>query len=227
MIAHAVTDGHEKELSDMKHDHALDTALRNGEKLSAILRALPGAFSATEIKVGELKDAFSGRTYGILLLVLALPNLIPIPAPGLSAVLGAPLVLFTFQLMLGMKTPWFPDFIARRRVKRADMTQVCARIVPTIERLELISTPRLQFLVRPPADRGIACVCLVLSLMIMMPIPFGNALPALAICLFALGLLQSDGLFVLLGIIATLAGATTILLFFDAILRVAGNFFGI
>lgn len=211
----------------MKHRQTPDTALRDGEKLSSILRAVPDAFSTPEITIGEFKKAFSGRTYGILLLVLALPNLLPIPAPGLSAVLGAPLVLFTFQLMLGVQTPWFPDFIARRTMKRDDVKRVCARIAPFVKRLELIFKPRLQFLVRPPADQIIACVCLVLSLMIMMPIPFGNALPALAICLFAVGILQRDGVFVLLGIITTLAGATTILLFLDALLMMTEKFFGV
>lgn len=200
----------------MKQDK-IDASFQHGEKLSNILRAVPDVFSTPEITIGELKKAFSGRTYGILLLVLALPNLIPVPAPGLSAVLGAPLVLFTFQLILGVQTPWFPNFIARRTMKRNDVKRVCARIAPYIQRLELVFTPRLQFLVHPPADRIIACVCLILSLMIMMPIPFGNALPALAICLFALGILQSDGVFVLLGIVTTLTGATTILLFFDAL----------
>jgi hypothetical protein len=141
-------------------------------------------------------------------------------------VLGAPLVLFTFQLMLGMQTPWFPKFIARRPIKRRDIKHVCARIVPYIKKLELISRPRLRFLVHAPAGRLIAFVCLVLSLMIMMPVPLGNALPALAICLFALGLLQDDGVFVLLGIVTTLMGATTILLFLDALRALTEKFLG-
>ncbi len=211
----------------MKHRQIANTALRKGEKLSSILRAVPDVFSTPEITIGELKKAFSGRTYGVLLLVLALPNLIPIPAPGLSAALGAPLVLFTFQLMLGMQAPWFPKFIARRTMRRGDVKRVCDRIAPYIERLELLFTPRLQFLVRPPADRFIACICLVLSLMIMMPIPFGNALPALSICLFALGILQRDGMFVLVGIITTLAGATTMILFLDALLAMTEKFLGV
>jgi len=210
----------------MKHRQISEPALRNGEKISSILRAVPDAFSIPEITIGELKKAFSGRTYGVLLLVLALPNLLPIPAPGLSAILGAPLVLFTFQLMLGMQTPWFPNFIAKRRMKRDDVKRVCSRIAPYIEKLEFIFTPRLEFLVRPPAERFIALICVVLSLMIAMPVPFGNAMPALAICLFAVGILQSDGLFIIFGTILTLASATTIFFFLDVLLLTIEKIFG-
>lgn len=211
----------------MKHRRPKPKDHPNGRKISDILKALPDHFSTASITIGELKDALSGRAYGILLLILALPNLIPLPAPGLSAALGAPLVLFTFQLMLGMKNPWFPHFIARRRIKRDDLRRVCTRIVPYMKKLELIFTPRLKFLVKPPADRFIALACVVLSLMILMPIPFGNALPALAICFFALGILQSDGLFVVLGTVTTLAGATAISLFFSALFLSISEFFGV
>lgn len=198
--------------------HQARRPLRKGKKLSGMLKAVSDAFSTPEITIGELKETFSGRTYGVLLLILALPNLLPIPAPGLSAVLGAPLILVTFQLMLGMKTPWFPRFIAKRRIKRESIKRVCTRMARYMEKLEFIFKPRLEFLTHAPAERFIALICVVLSLMIAMPVPFGNALPALAICLFAMGILQRDGLFILFGLIATLASATAIYMFLDVLL---------
>lgn len=178
--------------------------------ISEMLRALPDRFSTPSVTVAQLKDELSGRSYGIFLLVLSVPNLVPIPAPGLSAVLGLPLVLFTFQLMLGLKTPWFPGFIARRRVKCESLKRVCNRISPYLKKLEYINKPRLKFLMHPPLDRVIALFCLLLSLLIMLPVPFGNALPALAICLFALGILQRDGLFVIFGFVVACVAVTVI-----------------
>ncbi len=201
----------------MKKKHREHKDILNGRKISDVLKTLPDHFSAPVVTIGELRDALSGKAYGILLLVLALPNLIPIPAPGLSAVLGAPLILVTFQLMLGLKTPWLPKFIAGRRIKRSALSRSCNRIIPYLEKLEFIIGPRLTFLVSYPADRFIALVCVILSLMIMLPVPFGNALPALAICLFALGILQCDGLFIIFGIIITLLGAAVILAFLGAL----------
>lgn len=199
----------------------------NGRTISDILRTLPDNFTRSDISIGELRDALSGRAYGILLLVLAFPNLIPIPAPGLSAVLGAPLTMVTFQLMLGLKTPRLPKFIARRKIKREHLQRICTRIIPYIEKLELIIKPRLKFLVQPPFDKLIALICVVLSLMIMLPIPLANALPALAICLFAIGILQRDGLFVIFGVIATLIATAVIFTLSGAIFLSVAKLFGI
>jgi hypothetical protein len=192
----------------MKHAHAKDS--HNGREISEILRTLPDHLTRVDTSIGELKEALSGRAYGILLLVLALPNLIPIPAPGLSLLLGTPLLWITFQLMFGLQTPWFPNFIAKRTMKTAYIHAVCRRIVPSMQKIERVISPRLMFLTAPPVDRLVALICAILSLMIMMPIPFGNAFPALAICFFAIGILQRDGVFIILGLTITIISTAVI-----------------
>ena len=197
----------------MKHERTTHKDSPNVNKISDILTSLPNHFTNTKITIGEIKEALSERAYGILLLVLALPNLIPIPAPGLSTLLGVPLLLVTFQLMLGLKTPWLPNFIAKRSIKRDHLHAVCRRVTPWMQRLESVMMPRLMFFTAVPMNRLIALICVVLSLMIMMPIPFGNAFPALAICLFAVGIFQRDGLFIIAGLIITWISATVITTF--------------
>lgn len=208
-------------------NHAPHKDVLNGRKISDILRELPDQFSTPDITVGELRDALSGRAYGILLLVLTLPTLIPIPTPGLSAILGAPLTLITFQLMLGLETPWLPKFIARRRINRNHLRRVCTWVIPYLEKLERIIRPRLNFLVRPPSNYFIALLCAILSLMIMLPIPFSNVVPALAIFLFAIGILQRDGLFVIFGMIVTLISAAVIIAFSNALFLSIIQFMGL
>lgn len=190
----------------------------NGNKISEILAALPSRFLEPTVTIAALSDALSGRAYGMLMLVLALPNLIPIPAPGLSAIVGVPLALVTLQMMLGQPSPWFPNVIGKRTIKTEQLRRVCTRVVPVIEKLEVITSPRLKFLTKPPTDRFVALICALLSLMIMMPIPFGNALPALAVCLFAIGILQRDGLLVLAGLLLTLLGTAAISAFIGQLL---------
>ena len=196
--------------------HALDPL--NGNAISEVLAALPDHFSTSTVTIAALSDALSHRAYGMLMLVLALPNLIPIPAPGLSAIVGAPLLLVTLQMLLGLKSPWFPSFIGKRKLKTEQLRHVCRRVVPVMKRLERITSPRLKILAKPPFDRTIALICVVLSLMIMMPIPFGNALPALAIVCFAIGILQRDGLFILAGLLITLLGTAAISAFISEML---------
>jgi len=43
-------------------------------------------------------------------------------------------------------------------------------------------------------------VCLLLAVVLVLPVPLGNMLPALAISLLALGILERDGLWILAGL---------------------------
>ena len=211
----------------MKHKQPHTAEGLNGRKISDILKTLPENFTTETISIADLKEALSIRAYGVFLLVLALPNLIPIPAPGLSLILGAPLFLVTFQLMLGLKSPWLPNFISKRSIKTTQLQKVRDYIIPYMEKLEIIIEPRLIYLTTHLTNRFIALICVVLSLMIMMPIPIGNALPALAICLFAVGILQRDGLFVIFGGVITLLSATLILAFLNGLISSVSNLFGL
>ena len=173
----------------------------NGRRISDILEELADEFKTPDITIGELKEALPGRVFGIFLIILALPNLVPIPAPGLSALLGAPLLLLTFQMMLGKKNPWLPQFLTLRSFKTEQLRSIFKKIMPTVKKWERVTTPRLLWLFYSPADRIISFFCVILSVLIMLPIPFGNALPALAICFFAIAFLQRDGFFIILGLI--------------------------
>jgi hypothetical protein len=128
--------------------------------------------------------------------------------------------------MLGLEAPWLPKFISARRIKRDHLRRVCTWVIPYLEKLERIISPRLGLLVKPPANRFIALLCVILSLMILLPIPFSNGLPSLAIFLFAIGILQRDGLFVIFGMIVALISATAILAFSSALFLSITKFIG-
>ena len=62
----------------------------------------------------------------------------------------------------------------------------------------------MSLLVGHGAERVLGALCLVLAVVLVLPIPLGNILPALAICLIALGVLERDGLWVVIGILVAL-----------------------
>jgi hypothetical protein len=102
------------------------------------------------------------------------------------------------QLMLG-QSPWLPRIIADRSMTRSDFASIVTRISPWLARGELMLRPRLSFLIYPPAEYVIGLLCLILAIILTLPVPLGNILPAIAICLFSCGILERDGVFVLLG----------------------------
>lgn len=179
-----------------------------GPPLSEILTQIANDESRARISVGDLAAALRDRAIGALILVFALPNTIPMP-PGVSSLLGAPLLFLTAQLASG-SNPWLPKFIARRSMDRKHFAAAVLHLVPWLARAERLLRPRLQILARPPFEYLVGAICLLLSIVLFLPIPMGNMPPAVAICLFALAILERDGLWVLGGLCATIASVAIV-----------------
>lgn len=177
-----------------------------GRRISSILEALPKAVPGDRISFGDLVDAFDGRAFGPLIVLFAAPNILPVALPGISAILGVPLILLTSQLMIGRPRPWLPGFVRRRSLGRRDFERFVGKVVPRLRRIETWIKPRFPLLSGSVARRLIGAGGLVLALIICLPVPLGNAVPALALVLMAVGLLGRDGLAVLAGVCVGLAG---------------------
>src|SRR5260221_5128272 len=174
-----------------------------GPSLSEILIQIAQDETRRRISVRDLLVALRARAIGALIFVFALPNIIPLP-PGASSILGAPLLFLTAQLALGLK-PWLPSVIADRSMDRMHFAAAVRRIAPWLARAERLLRPRVETLARPPFEYLIGAICLLLSIILFLPIPMGNMPPAIAICLFALAILERDGIWVLAGLCATMA----------------------
>jgi hypothetical protein len=168
------------------------------KKLSTMLEEIGADTSRDRISVADLISAMDARAFGALLLIFAFPNALPAP-PGTSGILGLPLLYLAAQMMLARK-PWLPKLIAARSMARTDFVGLVDRINPWLTWADRFMAPRLQFLVSPQAQRVLGAFMLVLSIVLVLPIPLGNMLPAFAICMIALGVLERDGLWILIGI---------------------------
>ncbi len=167
------------------------------DRVAAALLALADDPRVDRVAVSELLATMGDRAPAALVLLFALPNVLPMP-PGTSAVLGAPLLFLTVQLALGSK-PWLPRAIARRSFARAHLAAAMRRVASWL--LDSDRTrPRLAWLAAPLSVRLVGALCSVLALVVLLPIPFGNMPPALAISLCAYGILRCDGRWILAGV---------------------------
>ncbi|PPE69688.1 exopolysaccharide biosynthesis protein [Caldimonas thermodepolymerans] len=180
----------------------------NGRPLSGVLLDIAGDPSRERISVGDLLAALSDRALAALIFLFSFPNALPMP-PGTSAILGAPLLFLTAQLALGLK-PWLPQFIARRSIARADFARMVQHMVPWLRRAEKLLKPRLSVLARPPFEHLVGVIGLVLAVILVLPIPLGNMLPAFALAVLSLGILERDGLWVIAGTVLAIAGVVLV-----------------
>jgi hypothetical protein len=69
-----------------------------------------------------------------------------------------------------------------------------------------VSSPRLLVITAPAARPGIALIGIVLGIAMLIPIPFTNMLPSIALAMVCVGQLNRDGLVVLGGLAVGLIG---------------------
>jgi hypothetical protein len=199
------------------------------DRLSAILLAIATNPLRDRISIGDLLLALEHRAVGALMFIFAVPNAIPVP-PGVSAVLGAPLIFLSFQMMIGQR-PWLPRLITDRSMSRGDFEKVVTLTAPWLAKAERLMRPRLSFLAVPPAEFVIGAICLLLSIILFLPIPLGNMLPAFTICVLALGVLERDGVWVTIGVLCAIVAVLivwgVVLALLWSALFVLSNVFGL
>lgn len=185
-----------------------DVKSNDDHRLSATLLRIASKPGRDRILISDLLAELDHRAIAAMLFIFAVPNTIPVP-PGVSGVLGAPLIFLAAQLMLG-RPPWLPRIISDRSFARADFEKVVVKVGPWLGRAEKLMRPRLQILAKPPAEYLIGAMVLVLAIILFLPIPLGNMLPAIAISIFALGLIERDGIWILAGTLTALASVVIV-----------------
>jgi hypothetical protein len=180
------------------------------EPLSEILREISERAEPT-VSVGEFMEMFGGRAMGALLLVFGIACTLPLP-PGGTTIFGAPLVLLAPQLMIGSRAPWLPARMRAQSIATADLRRGLPRVLRWLRRIEAVSRPRLLFLFGAWGHRAVGLVCTILALVLILPIPLGNMLPAAAVSVLSLALVQRDGVLALFGYaLAVLSGGVLVL----------------
>jgi hypothetical protein len=160
-------------------------------RLSEVVRELADSRKA-ELSLGEVVDAFGTSALAGLLLVFGLACALPLP-PGATTVFGAPILLLAPQLLLDREGPWLPERLRRRKLPAAQTGHVFERMQPWLRRMEAVSRPRLGFIVGQAGRRIMGVICTVLAVVLILPIPLGNMLPAATVSIFSLSLIQRDG----------------------------------
>ena len=163
--------------------------------------------------IQDLVDRHGDRGFGLLLLILALPAALPIPAPGYATPFGVLMVALGFQMLRGRQSPWVPAFAARRTIsfKMLSFSVRNGRIPLRVA--EFLVRPRLSRMARN--RRFLAGVGLTIMLMagfMSLPIPLTNTAPSFVIFVLAAGMLEEYGLLLLGGLLlapvaAAIAGA--------------------
>lgn len=171
-----------------------------------------------KVTLGEILADLGDRSFGWCLFVFTLISLLPLPI-GSNMLTALPVIWVSGQMALGYRYIHLPRIMTARSFKRRSVRAAIHRLRFLLRPLERIAHPRLAELFSPSRERLVGIALLVFSLALFLPIPFSGYGPAVAIFISSLGLVERDGVVLLIGlgagvlaVIITISMAVLILL---------------
>lgn len=159
---------------------------------------------ADDIVMSELLNILNERAFGVVLLFLSLPNAIGLAAiPGLSTLLGIPIILVSLRMISGNDHLPLPKKFEAYKVSRKNCLKFITQSRPYVEKLEKLTKPRALWFSNGIGLKLTGVISFILGLIIALPIPFGNFLGGAGLLILALGLTQDDGLFIFISYVLT------------------------
>jgi len=163
--------------------------------LEDLLHRAPADYVTLDWLVHELQE----RSFGIVMLLMALVALLP----GGSIFIGVLLTYPAMQMILARESPTLPAFLAARRISTPRLSNVVRRAVAVLKRMETFIRPRWHTPFQA-TKRVIGVVVLGLAPTLIWPFPFSHIIPALVVMLLSFAFLEQDGVLLTVGMAAAL-----------------------
>lgn len=168
------------------------------------------------LTVGELVDKAAEGGFGFLIAIL---TLIAIPFFGLSTPFGLAIALIGAQMMIGRAHPWLPKRARRRELKMEMLDRVTTILAKRTRWIAKSTRRRYEWLIRPRLI-GLGIFLLAIGLALPLPIPGSNLVFLIPLFIYSVGVLERDGLWIVVGHIALLIDAALIVVFGKTVMMV-------
>ena len=196
--------------SMVQKDSYMTAQAMNEKAISDRLAELVDSATGPSVTLSWVMEQLHERAFGLFLLILALPCCIPF-LYGIPQIVALPLMFVSAQILIGRQSPWLPDKLDARTISVEGLQNLSQRAGPWLRRIEAFSRPRQTQLTRAPLDRLVGLALVFFSASILVPLPGTNTVPGFAVVLVSMGLLQRDGILVLLGMLLGTAWISTLI----------------
>mgnify|MGYP001017713078 CR=1 FL=1 len=178
----------------------MKTRAHEVHSLSSELARLRGLCHPPKTKLRVLFENLESRDNALLSMILSLPFLFFVPIPGLSTVLGICVCVVAYRIAMKLP-PWLPEKWLNRDLPTKSVTKFLTGGEKIFSRIEKLIRPRLGFLSHNRTSIFISCFSMIFAgAVLTLPLPPGtNFPPALAVFVLSVGILEEDGVLILLG----------------------------
>ncbi|ANC54161.1 exopolysaccharide biosynthesis protein exod [Brevundimonas sp. GW460-12-10-14-LB2] len=168
--------------------------------VTRLLRRLADDGGDAGLTLHEIRDRLDERAYGLLILLLSIPCLVP-GLYGVPQVVGLIVILLAGQMLVRREEPWLPRWFLNLRCKGSWLKAMADFAETKLGWIDRLSRPRLRRFADGPGEKLAAVFMILATVTIVMPLT--NTIPSIALALLSVGLIQRDGLFVLAGCAVT------------------------
>jgi hypothetical protein len=165
--------------------------------------------------IGSLTDLIDEKSFAVVLLLLLIPSALPIPTGGVTHVLELIAVVVVAQMVFGREELWLPRRFRTHELGETMTGKAIPRVLGVVRWFERWSRPRLSRLLDlRPVKSLLAVFLLVFVAGALFAPPFSglDTLPALGVVIACLGIIFSDAIVVLSGLVVGAAGIALVIL---------------
>lgn len=184
----------------MKEENNFDPKYNNNNFSTKAIEDVVKNSSSDNVAISDVINAMDSVGFGLIMMIFAFGIIIPTPPP-FPSLISMPLVVFSFQMLLGYSAPRLPKRFSNLKVKRAILATLIQKSSSIIRKIERFLKPRCLFMTKPLAEKITGFFMLLFSSFIVLPIPLSNYIPGLGILIASFGMLSKDGLVIICGIL--------------------------
>lgn len=163
------------------------------------LRDAAAALQDERVSMRTMAQVHGPDAHGTLLLLLAMPCLLPVP--GVGTVLGVGMAALAVAMWRGHGAPCLPQRVAELELPLRWARRVLVGLASAYAVAGRCARTRWSHLALAGRRSATALAVGSMAAIVVMPIPFGNLLPAVALMFIGLGLVFRDGVAVILGLL--------------------------
>ncbi len=183
----------EEPCTEQSADHARHSLSREFQEIGTLCKAGDVSLEGILLHLEE-------RGLALIILFFGCPFMLPIPLPGVSVPFGIMIMIFGISLATGWK-PYLPQAFLTKKLPVDLLVRLTSAASRLFQKVEKWFKPRWNTIADNPLLHTLAGLCIAgLGLLLALPLPPGtNAPPAIAIVALSIGLLEKDGLLMLIG----------------------------
>jgi hypothetical protein len=152
------------------------------------------------VSVETLLTTFSGRGKVFLLIVLSLGFT---QIPGIAIFFGAFITYLGIRIAMARSSIWMPKFLLKKKIPSWVLNTIIPTFLACLKFMKRFSHPRYVWATQLKSTRiinGITIAVVGVAMAISPPVPLSSWIGCFAIFFLAIGLLNDDGVYVILGV---------------------------